>query len=651
MTQVFVTGDGRPVRIRNEIGRGGEGAVFETDDPSSVAKLYNEAPSQQKMQKLTAMSAGCTPRLLGVAAWPQATLHERRGGPVHGFLMRRIAGHHDIHILYGPKTRTREFPDAGYRFLVHAAANLARAFATVHAHGHVIGDVNEGGACVALDGTVTLVDCDSFQVSVAGSTYPCDVGSPIYQPPEFQNLTSFRNLIRTTEHDAFGLSILIFRTLFLARHPFAGAYAGSGDMPIEEAIRTHRFAYGRNASACHMSPPPGSLGLGILPANIASSFERAFGDPSGGRRPSALEWVNSLDDLSRKLQDCSVNRSHAYFKELSSCPLCQLEVRTSTTLFLPPIAGGTGPSRDSLQALWERARGVIERTRASVDSLKQLPPFAPTIPVEVARYANRPDNSGLYSSLALAAGVLVFFGTSSCGGSIAVALVGLVIGSMLQDRGPASASGCKAKLAESLRAIEAARGALDRSLRGHPAFVACVACEQAHGAFSAELERQRVQIAAFEAAINERRLNAYLDQFEVVDAQITGIGPSIAAVLQSYGIETAADVPNLERQHVPGIGPVRRRALQAWRQRVVASFRGSSGDRAEVRERDLLRQRLAGEEVAVATRLLNAIKALPDSPLHESEFRAERAALLAAAERAAHYQAILDTIQRGRRGR
>ena len=70
------------------------------------------------------------------------------------------------------------FPDASWAFLVRTARNLAAAFDVVHRHGHVIGDVNQGNVVVSRKATVRLIDCDSFQVTHLGHTYPCRVGVP-----------------------------------------------------------------------------------------------------------------------------------------------------------------------------------------------------------------------------------------------------------------------------------------------------------------------------------------------------------------------------------------------------------------------------------------------------------------------------------------
>jgi len=290
---------GAQVALGRGIATGGEGTILEVaTDNSLVAKVYHSEPDAEKAAKLAALVAAKNDDLLKLAAWPVETLHARTGGPPVGFVMRRLNGYHDIHKLYGPKTRMNEFPGANWKFLVHAAANLARAFRLIHRNGHVIGDVNQGSVLVASNATVRLVDCDSFQITRAGRTYFCDVGVPIYQPPEFQDKKSFRGLVRTPNHDNFGLAILIFQLLFIARHPFCGRYSGPAEMPIERAIKEYRYAYGSGANLRQMAPPPGALPREAVADHVAQLFERAFG-PNGAKpgRPDADEWTKALDAL------------------------------------------------------------------------------------------------------------------------------------------------------------------------------------------------------------------------------------------------------------------------------------------------------------------------------------------------------------------
>src|SRR4030081_1216621 len=145
-----------------------------------------------------AMTGAASPELLGSAAWPSDLL-VNRAGKVLGFRMPRVSDKQDIHELYSPKSRSEAFPDADFRFVVGVAANVARAFGTLHRAGHVVGDVNHGNILVGVDGTVTLIDCDSFQVRDGAEVFSCDVGVPLFTAPELQG-DGFRGPLRTRHH-------------------------------------------------------------------------------------------------------------------------------------------------------------------------------------------------------------------------------------------------------------------------------------------------------------------------------------------------------------------------------------------------------------------------------------------------------------------
>ncbi len=201
---------GRRVKLGTELGRGGEAAVYFVEgQPELVAKIYHQPPGTEKIEKLSQMVKLQSERLLALSAWPVGSLFTPGNKSMAGFLMKNVARFKDIHLLYNPKSRTREFsPKANWRFLIHTASNVARAFAAVHDHGHVIGDVNQSNVRVSPEtAIVSLVDCDSFQISANGKVYPCEVGVPLYTPPELQDM-EFRGVVRTPNHDNFGLAVL-----------------------------------------------------------------------------------------------------------------------------------------------------------------------------------------------------------------------------------------------------------------------------------------------------------------------------------------------------------------------------------------------------------------------------------------------------------
>lgn len=234
MSKVIYDSRGQRLPLGSSLGKGGEGSVFDVcDNRGLVAKVYHKPVSREGVVKLTNMVRLRTDRLLSLAAWPVDLVYEKPG-VVIGLLMPKATGK-AIHTLYGPKSRLAEFPTADWRFLIHTAGNIARAFGVIHEHGHVIGDVNHGNLLVSDRATVRLIDCDSFQIKADGNHFLCEVGIETHTPPELQG-KRFRDFTRTANHDHFGLAVLIFQLLFMGRHPFSGTHLGAGEMPISKRL-------------------------------------------------------------------------------------------------------------------------------------------------------------------------------------------------------------------------------------------------------------------------------------------------------------------------------------------------------------------------------------------------------------------------------
>jgi DNA-binding helix-hairpin-helix protein with protein kinase domain len=162
-------------------------------------------------------------------------------GAFAGFTMRKVVNSIPLFQLCITSDRKSEFPDANFRFMVHAALNLAKAVANLNALGAVVGDLNESGALVnQKKGLVTLVDSDSIQYKSGGKVYRCVKGKAEYTPPELQG-KAFNAIDRTINHDSFGLAVLLFEVLFLGRHPFSGVPRTVNHPTIAEAIQSGRL--------------------------------------------------------------------------------------------------------------------------------------------------------------------------------------------------------------------------------------------------------------------------------------------------------------------------------------------------------------------------------------------------------------------------
>ncbi|TVQ58541.1 MAG: hypothetical protein EA355_01485 [Rhodobacteraceae bacterium] len=332
MRPAFVV-DGRPLRLGARIGKGGEGEVFAVADSATLAaKIYAAEGAATRETKIAAMVRARLADRAPLVAFPIAEIR-RKDGRFAGFLMPRVDDAEPLHELYAPGARKRAFPEADFRFIARAALNAARSVAAAHKAGCVIGDVNHSGFLIGQDALVTLIDADSFQIDDGLERHLCRVGVPEYTPPELIG-QPLSGVVRTPDHDAFGLAVVLFQLLFMGRHPFAGV--ADEDIPVAEAIARDAFAYTRRR-ASGLAPPPGAARLDDVPAPVADLFERAFAPGAAGRRPAAADWVAALEAFEAALVACAAQPRHFHAQGLA-CPWCRLEAASGAALFPDPAA-------------------------------------------------------------------------------------------------------------------------------------------------------------------------------------------------------------------------------------------------------------------------------------------------------------------------
>lgn len=561
--------NGQKYVLGKELGSGGEGAVYEViSDSDRAVKIYHAALSSDRAEKIRVMSRMATAQISKLTAWPLDLLCDRSGKRI-GLLMPRISGRHDIHRLYSPKSRRTDFQQADWRFLIRAAANAARVMAAIHEMGCVIGDVNERSVLVGQDATVRLIDCDSFQVAAAGRRFICDVGVETFTPPELQG-KSFKTVVRTENNDYFGLGVLIFLLLFMGRHPFAGRYTGRGDMPIPKAIEESRFAYGIRRTDANMERPPGTPPLTIVGDDVATLFELAFSKQLiDGGRPSAKEWAASLAQLESHLRQCSANASHWYLRAAPQCPWCQMEGATGIALFGFALRAPTA-SFFNLDALWREVESLGNPGPAPTLAAITLQSSVDARAVGFAE--TRRNVIGGVAALLLAgiaiSGYAKGFGIILFGLAIAAffATRALFDNSEGMQRYKTAFQNADAKWKVAQREWETKAGATEFDAKKS----SMVELRRQLQGISAERLRRLDQLNQDR---REHQLAKFLDQFEINDATIENIGAGRKRTLESYGIETAADIVASKIQGIPGFGPRLRSNLIAWRDKIESRFR------------------------------------------------------------------------------
>jgi Uncharacterized protein with protein kinase and helix-hairpin-helix DNA-binding domains len=557
---------GKSYELTNRIGVGGEGAVYSLpDDSNTVAKIFHEPISNEKAEKLRWMAANKNEQLQKVAAWIEDTLHSEPNGKIVGFLMPNVRAK-EIHELYSLKSRRIYFPRATWRFLIHTAANVARAFYVLHKNSHVMGDVNHGNCVVLTDGTVKLIDCDSYSIYANGRRYACEVGVGTHLAPELQG-KNLADVERLPVHDNFGLAVIIFQLLFLGRHPFAGTLLTDEEKSLEECIREKRFAYARKAHQWEIRRPPGTLSLDAVGPRLASMFERAF---LTEERPEPREWIEALEDLSKSLKRCSLHTGHYYFRELHACPFCEIEAQTGLMLF--PFVSGEPDMGEGFNIF------TIENLLANFSAPQPLPllqtqniPLPPPSPeLKTEKMYNRMR----VVMFACAQSVIVTFLLLSFG-NFAALYVGFILVTVFIAVNHQSYKSLREIVGYDLEAARRELNEIENEWTQNTTaqYEKNISLARQKIAEYKKIQRQsRRKLKNLQKELFRCQLDLHLSKFKIEEAAIDGIGQNEIRKLKISGIKTAADVSESGFRLLKATSDETISKLLEWRKNLESKF-------------------------------------------------------------------------------
>lgn len=319
------------------LGKGGEGCVYAIDGNNRyVLKVYHaNNQTKHKEEKLIAMA--CAPiseEALKQVAWPVDVVYEK--GHFVGFVMPRAVNVEELNVMYSGKyicTLSEK---------ITIAKNLCAAVNAVHEAGHVCGDLNPQNITVNIhQGTVMLVDTDSYHIMNGFHQFRCEVGRPEYIPVEVQlkmqngmTLSSAPLPTYSKQSDCFAIAVHIFALLMNGCHPFACAATNTKNNNIEppqpiDNIRNGFFPFKQSKNG--LTIPAYAPDFNYLPDNIQKLFIRAFmkGHTDPSERPTASEWYHALEQMGSSLKACSVNKKHLFPITCNKCPWCDVTSKLS----------------------------------------------------------------------------------------------------------------------------------------------------------------------------------------------------------------------------------------------------------------------------------------------------------------------------------
>lgn len=313
---------GRSYLLVRELGRGGQGAVFEVKGGKLAAKLvFDRSPSRRNQLRNQLIHV----KRLSLGDLELARPLEMLREPYLGYVMELLTGMVPLKVLvHKPSTEKSlvqwYISGGGLRRRLRLLARAADLLSQLHGKGLVYADPSPHNLFVSenVDGDeLRLIDADnlSYQSATGGP----GVYTPFYGAPE---LASGRRSADTLT-DAHAFAVIAFQTLAQV-HPLLGDAVTDGEPELEEqALRGELPWIDHPEDEGNRS----SVGLPrqlVLSARLRELCQQAFSPGLRDRtvRPGLTLWAERLHAAADATIACPQCAS-TYYVNAKSCPWCE----------------------------------------------------------------------------------------------------------------------------------------------------------------------------------------------------------------------------------------------------------------------------------------------------------------------------------------
>ncbi|WP_017714323.1 protein kinase domain-containing protein [Prochlorothrix hollandica] len=357
---------GQTYQLAEQLGQGGQGAVFSTIDPKLLAKICISHKSHE-IERTRDRFKVLSLRNLKIQSLilPRAVLEK----PHLGYLMDRVEGGISLaHLVYPQNSQNlKDQTDVdtwyqstgGLRRRLRICAELARTFVQIHQAGLCYVDLSLQNVLIFSDPqkiNIRLIDPDNL--IVPGTSLAQVLGTPWFIAPEL--LTDDR--LPDYASDRWSLAVMIYYVLVL-NHPFMGDQVMEGEPELEDAALEGKLPFidsskdHQNASSYGL--PRNKVLTTKLQRLFAQTFEQGIYDRWG--RPSAEDWLELLEAAADKTALCTKCNGTSYLPKIRQttfvCDWCgQANKR--------PIEIGFFPPDPLIKDLEEEEKKVLLRSRS-----------------------------------------------------------------------------------------------------------------------------------------------------------------------------------------------------------------------------------------------------------------------------------------------
>lgn len=318
---------------------GGEGIIYESNDPKYVIKLYKrEVRKKRTEEKIKRMIEFKNPN--GGICWPVDVL-ETESGVFVGFMMRRVEGKTLRVLTTKPKRVMRDYPKYDRVQQVDMILQILNLFKFLHDINVIVGDVKLENIMFDSKFNVTLVDIDSVQIE----QFPCEFSTPGYDAPEvilsrgikkyeekmkdgnYAFNRYYRDYYRTLEIESFSLSVLIYSFLMNGIKPYE--YRDYGLISYDdveyndnELCVAKKFAYSADAAKTSEESQAREI-WSHFPSFLKEAFVAVF---SKGKRYTDEEWIMIFARYKKILESGELYNADVDCKE--SFPIKEVDYKT-----------------------------------------------------------------------------------------------------------------------------------------------------------------------------------------------------------------------------------------------------------------------------------------------------------------------------------
>ena len=229
---VYVDDKRAEVVLKEELGAGGEAAIYSTNTPY-VAKVYKEENNTRRKCEKIRLMLSKNIKCEGIC-YPVAELYNANDEFI-GFMMPSAKGKElQRGIFLAKPLFMKNFPGWKKKDTVQLCITILQKIKYLHDRNIIMGDINPANILVVSPTEVYFVDTDSYQVE----DFPCPVGTVNYTAPEIQR-KRFSEFLRTMGNENFAVATLLFMIMLPGKPPYSQQ---GGENPIQNIINMN-FSY------------------------------------------------------------------------------------------------------------------------------------------------------------------------------------------------------------------------------------------------------------------------------------------------------------------------------------------------------------------------------------------------------------------------